>query len=378
MSRYKNIPNPSTKTKEKRDQLKSLLDDFTSFSWRGYDAFDNFGAFIINNKEGSLKFYNGPSFSNEYSKTQFDLNGGEFLGVTYNKQKIDFTIGLYWFSIEEYRYFLDWLDPLVTDTLIFAHSKKYRYNVKLSNISDSTKWVVGSENGSPRYYTEINLSFEVQGAPVAISTFGYAFNKWEVDSSLINSDRLKTTIKTTITDFVKTDLPTPLEFSFPLLLHNNEESESSYTYNISFEAIYHHNADNNDPDDDYDEVITLFSLGLEKLTHSTSDDNSHTLHIRYNSETGLLYLKYANTNEKLITQQILSDTGERFVSSFMSNKFVIPGVFEEPYFNYNLLEFSLKISKFEDGSPIKITEAARTKIQIDAPKIISYARTNIA
>ena len=373
MSRYKNMPNPSIKTAEKRNQLKSLLDNFTSFSWRGYDAFDNFGAFIINNKEGGLKFYNGPSFSNEYSKTQFDINGGEFLGVSYNKQKIDFTIGIYWFSIEEYRYFLDWLDPLVTDTLIFGHSNKYRYNVKLANISDSTKWVIGNENSLPRYYTELNLSFEVQGAPVAISTFGYVFNQWNSNSSFTDSDVFETTIDTTISDFVRSDLSTPLEFSFPLLLHSTNNSEDEYTYNIVFDATYKYG----DDEDDY-EVISLFSVGLEKLTHYTSNDNSHTLHIRYNSETGLLYLKYADLNEKLITQQILSDTGERFVSSFNSNKFIIPGVFNAPDFNYEKLKFSLKISKFVNGSPVKITESARTKIQSERPKVICYARTNIA
>ena len=32
--------------------------------------FDAYGAFIINENKGSLKFYNGPQFSNQYGKTQ--------------------------------------------------------------------------------------------------------------------------------------------------------------------------------------------------------------------------------------------------------------------------------------------------------------------
>ena len=64
-------------TKNKRRQIKTLQDDFMTFSWGGYDAFENFGAFILNDKKGSLKFYNGPSFSKEYTKPQFDSGGGK-------------------------------------------------------------------------------------------------------------------------------------------------------------------------------------------------------------------------------------------------------------------------------------------------------------
>ena len=85
----------SDKTRERRRQIKNLQDGFMTFSWRGYDAFDNFGAFIVNKKEGQLKFYNGPSFSNEYTQPQFSNGGGELVGVSFNKQKIDFTIAVY-------------------------------------------------------------------------------------------------------------------------------------------------------------------------------------------------------------------------------------------------------------------------------------------
>ena len=54
-------------TQSKRDMLKSRMDDFTSFSWRGQDAFNTFGAFVVGGKD-ALKFYNGPSFSNKYTK----------------------------------------------------------------------------------------------------------------------------------------------------------------------------------------------------------------------------------------------------------------------------------------------------------------------
>lgn len=129
----------STTTVQKRSLLKSLQDDFTTFSWGGYDAFENFGAFIINDKNGSLKFYNGPGFSNEYVKPQFDTTGGFLQGVTFNKQQISFTIGVYWISIEDYRKMLHWLSPLKTDYLQFGFDKHYRYDVKLAKIADSTR-----------------------------------------------------------------------------------------------------------------------------------------------------------------------------------------------------------------------------------------------
>ena len=78
-----------------RARLKAQLDDFATFQWRGHDMFDDFGCFIINESKGSLKFYNGPGFSNEYSKPQFNNNGGDLVGVNFNRQTISFTVGVY-------------------------------------------------------------------------------------------------------------------------------------------------------------------------------------------------------------------------------------------------------------------------------------------
>lgn len=173
----------SETTKQRRAQIKQLQDKFMTFAWGGCDAFEVFGAFIINEKKGSLKFYNGPGFSNEYTKPQFDPSGGELIGVTFNKQTISFTIGVYWISIEDYRIFLSWLNPNKVDYLYFGHEPKYRYNVKLSKIGDSTRWVVGSEviDGKieQMYYTELPLTFEVQGEPCAKGFSPYLFGEAE-------------------------------------------------------------------------------------------------------------------------------------------------------------------------------------------------------
>ena len=177
-------------TKQRRHQIKTLQDEFMTFSWGGVDAFDSFGAFIINDKKGSLKFYNGPGFSNEYSKPQFDNSGGKILGVNFNKQTMGFTIGVYWISIEHYRLLIDWLNPLKTDYLMFGFDNKYRYNVKLSKIGDSTRWIVGHEMvdgvSRPMYYTELSLTFEVQGDACAkgINSYEWKTNGIEVSETV--------------------------------------------------------------------------------------------------------------------------------------------------------------------------------------------------
>ena len=61
----------SNKTKRERGKVKKGLDNFSYFNWRGYNSFDNFGAFIIASKNSTgVKFLNGPNFSNEYPESK--------------------------------------------------------------------------------------------------------------------------------------------------------------------------------------------------------------------------------------------------------------------------------------------------------------------
>ena len=78
-----------------RARLKAQLDDFATFQWRGRNMFDDFGCFIINDKNGSLKFYNGPSFTNQYAKAQFSSANNALLGVEFKQQTIPMKVGLY-------------------------------------------------------------------------------------------------------------------------------------------------------------------------------------------------------------------------------------------------------------------------------------------
>lgn len=78
-----------------RARLKAQLDDFATFQWRGHNMFDDFGCFIINDKNGSLKFYNGPGFTNQYAKSQFSSAVNALLGIDFKQQTIPMKVGLY-------------------------------------------------------------------------------------------------------------------------------------------------------------------------------------------------------------------------------------------------------------------------------------------
>lgn len=80
--------------KDKRNQLKSMMDEFTSFNWAGHFMYQDFGAFIVGGKD-ALKFYNGPKFTNQYAKPQFEGAAPLLTGVNFDTQKIEFTMGVY-------------------------------------------------------------------------------------------------------------------------------------------------------------------------------------------------------------------------------------------------------------------------------------------
>ena len=375
---YNNLTLSET-TIQRRSQIKKMMDEFMDFQWRDQSAFENFGAFIINDKKGSLKFYNGPGFSNEYSKPQFDSNGGELMGVNFNKQTISFTIGVYWISIEHYRLLMDWLNPLVTNYIIFGFESKYRYNVKLSKRGDSTRWVVGHEmvNGvkTPMYYTELALTFELQGAQCARGVYSYEFKPLEYNTEekfYFSSIKITDSEDNILKEFTPSDLPTPIDCSIELPLYDSslQPSDKDIFDTITLTAIYQN------------EYVNLFTLTLANLTYSNNSENYKTLYLKYNSETGLVFLKYGDNNDKIITSLSTTDTGEKIVNAFTSNKFNIPGKFD--YFDFwnpnnqyqNLSEFILSLS----WSRMKNNGESTSVYEENAQPVLlttCYPRTNI-
>ena len=403
-------------TKQKRQQIKSLQDEFMTFSWGGYDAFENFGAFIINDKNGSLKFYNGPGFSNEYSQPQFDNSGGNLQGVNFNKQTISFTIGVYWINIKQYRLMLNWLNPLEVDYLIFGFNPDYRYNVKLSKLGDSTKWIVGKEDGEPMYYTEIPLTFEVQGTPCAKGVNSYEFIEWQYINSNTAEDDKQNNLRTSLSnyssnDFIESDLPTPLDISLSFILKDTFKNESTggsnngstsvpndgstsesesnkgknYIYHVELNAEYHTISSDN-----YESLL-LFSAEFQNLTimpittqdTETNSQNMLTgplsLNIRYNSEVGLLFLTYGNSNEKILSLLNLNDTGEKIINNYTVNKFSLPGRFAYPNFDTENLRLKLSVWKYESSTDKRfaVSDAFLGNIAGKQPNIVCYPRTNI-
>ena len=170
MTRYSNI------TQNKRDQFKSALDDFCTFEWDDRNSWD-FGAFIIANKRGDLKTINGLNFTNNYSKSQFESTPGKFQGITFNNMQINLQIGVYWISLEEYREFLNWLNPYKIANLGFSYNLDYSYLCKIAKIDTKEKYWLGYDQNIDMYYFELNIVFEIQGKNCAHSNNKYPWVK---------------------------------------------------------------------------------------------------------------------------------------------------------------------------------------------------------
>lgn len=386
MSENKRYSNLTTKP---RELLRKQMDDFATFVWRGVKSFDVYGAFIINNKN-SLKFYNGPSFTNEYSKPKFSSTGSNLTGISFSTQTISFQVGAYWLTEAEYREFINWLNPYEISYLGFDFEDKYDYLVKLSKIGDSTRYVVGrNENNEPCYYTELNLTFEVQGEACARARYGYEFNT----TSSIDNKTKQLTINSNISDYITSDL------NFPFIL-NASFIPNEIENNVSIQAQlveYGWDEQQNQRTEDNIATFDLFNIifqDLEKITKWTNNDGSFTnaeeikktyslntldapadanigrsaLNIRYDSESGLLFLKVGEDTEKILSL-VNSINGIKIVNNFHTSKCKLPGRFTKP----NLVNTKYREYVIE----IKINNAEFLTDNNEAVNISAYARTNL-
>lgn len=385
MSENKRYSNLTTKP---RELLKKQMDDFATFVWRGVKSFDTYGAFIINNKN-SLKFYNGPSFTNEYSKPKFSSTGSNLTGISFSTQTISFQVGAYWLTEAEYREFINWLNPYEISYLGFDFEDKYDYLVKLSKIGDSTRYVVGrNENNEPCYYTELNLTFEVQGEACARARYGYEFN---INSSVDNKTK-QLTINSDITDYITSDLNFPFVLNasiIPIIDSNNTTSEPSIKadlieysqgqeltrlslFNIIFQDLAEVKKWTNDMDGNFTDVEK------EKINNTYGLDNFEvpadenigrpTLNIRYDSESGLLFLKVGESTEKILSL-VNSVNGVKIVNNFNTSKCKLPGRFTKPdVVNTKYNEYIIEVT---------ISDAEFSTNNNEAVNISAYARTNL-
>ena len=384
MSENKRYSNLTTKP---RELLRKQMDDFATFVWRGVKSFDTYGAFIINNKN-SLKFYNGPSFTNEYSKPKFSATGSNLTGISFSTQTISFQVGAYWLTEAEYREFINWLNPYEISYLGFDFEDKYDYLVKLSKIGDSTRYIVGrNENNEPCYYTELNLTFEVQGEACARARYGYEFKIGSTDNK---TKRL--TIDSDITDYITSDLNFPFVLNasiIPIIDSNNTTSEPSIKadlieysqgqeltrfslFNIIFQDLAEVKKWTNDTDGNFTNVEKEKiddTYGLYNFEVPVDENIGRpTLNIRYDSESGLLFLKVGESTEKILSL-VNSINGVKIVNNFNASKCKLPGRFTKPDIaNTKYSEYVIEVTINDAEFPTNNNEAVN---------ISAYARTNL-
>lgn len=404
MSENKRYSNLTTKP---RELLKKQMDDFATFVWRGVKSFDTYGAFIINNKN-SLKFYNGPSFTNEYSKPKFSSTGSNLTGISFSTQTISFQVGAYWLTEAEYREFINWLNPYEISYLGFDFEDKYDYLVKLSKIGDSTRYVVGrNENNELCYYTELNLTFEVQGEACARARYGYEF---EFDEDTPTKKSLKISSKLLDSNGVEKPNPQYLtsDLNFPFVLNtslipntdqdtikiqaqlleygwDNEKEQKTQEpiatlslFNVTFQGLkkvmkWTNNdgsfIETTEPEEIKIQTKIKNTYGLETLETPTDENIGRpTLNIRYDSESGLLFLKVAEDTEKILSL-VNSINGIKIVNNFNTSKCKLPGRFTKPdIINTKYGEYVIQVTIENADFPTNNNKAVN---------ISAYARTNL-
>ena len=365
-------------TSARRAALANRLDKFCTFSWNGVDAWEQFGCFIINEKN-SLKFYNGPSFSNSYTSPMFTDEAGALTGLKFSTQSISFTVGVYWITEEEYRKFIHWLNPYAVGALAFSFEPYWTYNVKLSDTKDSTRYPIGKdENGKDTYYTEMSLTFEIQGQPCAIRSEPYV---WQVTSSTANRINLSLNPQydgAEGTGNVDSDLPTGFEIKMPI--HLNVIKSDTLTTSIKRKLM---ELNESEPDASLDLILKykvdektsyeLLNLHLFHLSYMIEDANASEFNfdISYDSVNGLCQLTVGDTTKLLTRIESLSN-GERLVKSMNCAQFQFPGKFDQPDFDRNKIDLELSVG----GDVLKYIEMP---IKADEVKtnINMFAKTNL-
>lgn len=314
-------------------KVEPLLDNYAKFYWDD-ELMTKYHAFIINEKKGSLKFYNGPSFSNNYTKPQFESASTRFSGVTFNTQQITFTIAVYAVTIEEYRQLIYKLHPYTIANLIFGFDDKWRYIVKLAKREDSTRYIIGkNSNNKDLYYTELKLTFEIQGDAVAHSVT-------ELDYTVDTQDTSKVITFKKNGVLSKTDLETP----FLLTFNVSQFTDSLSTVHAVIQSENKHTLD-------------LFNISFTNL------NNEESCLLEYNSQTGDLCLLVGN-DRKIITLLTTYTSGKRIISSITTNKVMLPGSFD----GYTLEP--IKIIIYYHNCDINLDSA-------EGYGINCYARTNL-
>lgn len=300
---------------QRRAQFKGRLDNFCRFHWKDEDAFDKFGAFIITDNVGDLKFHSGPTWMNSYSQPQFS-ESGDLLGVSFSTYSISFKIGLYAISEDQWRQFLNWMSPLTIGWLRLDYAPKWQYQCKVASLAEGSRYVLFSdENGEDLYYCETTVKFDIVGTPIAYSVDQLEFSK----AASGESNDPKNYFKLKNTDVPSSDLDYPLDLKLVCDLNDIFNTVDNNILYINASTTYKGIS------------VDLFSITLDNLSYyraaepTGAEDNDKSWHSKlnlyYSSETGLLFYNFGDAPIKLLSFQESVSTGERLVYSRTSTKF---------------------------------------------------------
>lgn len=266
--------------------------------------------------------------------------------------------------------------------------------VKLSKIGDSTRYIVGrNENNEPCYYTELNLTFEVQGEACARARYGYEFKIGSIDNK---TKRL--TIDSDINDYIVSDLNFPFILNasiIPIIDPNNttlnvniqanlieynsqgQELAKFSLFNVSFqglEDVQKWTKKGSFNETENSEGISIqtqikHTYGLDTLINPADENIGRpVLNIRYDSESGLLFLKVGESTEKILSL-VNSINGVKIVNNFNTSKCKLPGRFTKPnVVNTKYSEYVIEVI---------INDAEFPTDNDEAVNISAYARTNL-
>jgi hypothetical protein len=94
--------------------------------------------------------------------------------------------------------------------------------------------------------------------------------------------------------------------------------------------------------------------------------------------TGLLYLKFADSQDQILNLLTLNDTGDRIVKSCSTFKVKMQGRFSYPDFYDEDICINVHITKTgSDTEEPKIAEEFTYDLENNKPEIVCYPRTNI-
>ena len=352
-----------------KQRISAALDDFTTFTWNNIDMYKEYGAFIVSKND--LQFYNGPKFSNTYNEPQFDRAAKQLSGISFETQELSLTIGVYGFTIDVYRRLLRLFDAYSVGNLSFSFDKEHFYIVKVSSLKDSTRYVLPTKlNGQYAYYTELDITFEIQGEACA----------WNV-----NPFKCKTPSDTTLSLKEATsdlDVPFVLDLTIPLISVTmaNENSSTGnpdkdlkddaaelpadgVLYNkpgrmhIIVNAVYNEGAED-------EQTFELFAADFINLSFNDGT-TPNKIHIRYVSDSASVLYKLTQDEYRLLTlTEINSNNGGYITEGLAAFRFAFPGNFSTAGFEYDPTNW--KIRCLINGQVKSITDVAGFEMTLNA------------